>query len=381
MRKKIVRDERGMLLVFVATGFMAFFGATMLAIDVGNLMVARSQAQNAADAGALSGAGALVFDDPLDQSASGPAVQSALSAATANQVMNYDVSVTPPDVTFPTADQVRVNVFRTGGRGNPISTLVAAYFGIPNADVEATATAEAAPANAGTCIKPWAVPDKFTEVQTPAWDPDDTFDMFVESGPNKGDPMPNPDIYVPADQMAYTGCRPEVTGPDYGLQVTLKPGNPAQAINPGHFFPIALPPNTGAAWYQENIPSCWPDVMTIGEMVPVEPGNMTGPTRAGTEDLIAQDPGAYWDDAEWRVVSSYNPSPRLVILPVFDPIVYETSRQSGRQDMQIANLVGFFIESVAGNNVMGRVVPATGLIRSGTPVPMNSFLKAIRLVE
>ena len=34
-------------------GFMAFLAATTLAIDVGMYMVARSQAQNSADAGAL----------------------------------------------------------------------------------------------------------------------------------------------------------------------------------------------------------------------------------------------------------------------------------------------------------------------------------------
>jgi Flp pilus assembly protein TadG len=37
-------------------GFMAFFAASTLAIDVGMFMTARSQAQNAADAGALAGA-------------------------------------------------------------------------------------------------------------------------------------------------------------------------------------------------------------------------------------------------------------------------------------------------------------------------------------
>ena len=35
----------------------------MLAIDVGMLMTARSQAQNSADAGALAGAIALIYDD------------------------------------------------------------------------------------------------------------------------------------------------------------------------------------------------------------------------------------------------------------------------------------------------------------------------------
>ena len=114
---------------------MAFLSATMLAIDVGMFMVARSQAQNAADAGASPSCSATL----------GPAVQSALAAATANPVIDYDVSVTPAHVTFPPGDRVRVNVFRTGGRGNPVSTLVAFYFGITDADVEATATAEAPP--------------------------------------------------------------------------------------------------------------------------------------------------------------------------------------------------------------------------------------------
>ena len=66
------RDERGMSFVWVGMGFMAFFAATTLAIDVGMFMTARSQAQNAADAGALAGATALVFDDYDDRSATRP---------------------------------------------------------------------------------------------------------------------------------------------------------------------------------------------------------------------------------------------------------------------------------------------------------------------
>ena len=53
--RKIHSDERGMTLVFVGVGFMSFLAATMLAVDVGMLMTARSQAQNSADAGALGG--------------------------------------------------------------------------------------------------------------------------------------------------------------------------------------------------------------------------------------------------------------------------------------------------------------------------------------
>ena len=162
-RRSVYRDQRGMALVFVGMGLLAFMSASMLAIDVGMFMVARTQAQTAADAGALAGAVALVFDDFDDRSASGPAVQNAVVAAQSNQVMRQAVSVTPADVTFPTQERVRVDVYRTSGRANPVSTLIAPIFGIPTVDIRATATADAVPANAATCVKPWAVPDKWLE--------------------------------------------------------------------------------------------------------------------------------------------------------------------------------------------------------------------------
>jgi len=286
--------------------------------------------------------------------------------------------------TFPVLERVRVQVHRTAERGNPVLTLIAPIFGVDDVDINATATAEAVPANAGTCIKPWAVPDKWNEVHTPPWDENnDEFNAFYDTGNNKGDPLPNPDIYVPVDQEGYTGFQQAPQGPDYGRQILLKPGNPKQAINSSHFFPIALTGGTGADWYRENIPGCWPDVAVIGQMIAVEPGNMTGPTSQGTEELIAKDPGAYWDEVNDVVVSDYKPSPRIVVLPVFDPFVYDDGRVHGRIDIKVANLVGFFIEDMIGNSVLGRIVPMTGLIRPGGAggVPPGSFLRAIRLVE
>src|SRR5688572_24237965 len=97
-------DERGMSLVFVGLGFMGFLTATTLAIDVGMLMTARAQAQNAADAGAHAGAVALVFNSFTDRTPEGPVVQSAINAAVSNPVMGGPVSVTPDDVTFPLDD-------------------------------------------------------------------------------------------------------------------------------------------------------------------------------------------------------------------------------------------------------------------------------------
>jgi hypothetical protein len=107
---------------------------------------------------------------------------------------------------------------------------------------------------------------------------------------------------------------------------------------------------------------------------------MVGPTAAGTQMLIDRDPSAYWDAGAGRVISSQSPSPRIVVLPVYDPMVYDSARSQGRTDIQISNFVGFFIEAMQGNTVVGRLVPATGLIRTGTPVPGGAFLRAIRLV-
>src|SRR5687767_14783341 len=67
--RRLQRDERGMTLMFVAVGLTTFLAASTLAIDVGMFMTAKSQAQNAADAGALAGATALAVNDYDDRTA------------------------------------------------------------------------------------------------------------------------------------------------------------------------------------------------------------------------------------------------------------------------------------------------------------------------
>src|SRR6476620_10231325 len=98
--QRLHHDESGMSLVFIGLGLMALLSASMLAIDVGMLMTARSQAQNSADAGALAGATALLYDDYYNRSAAGPAVTSAIRGSQMNNVMAGQVSVNPADVEF-----------------------------------------------------------------------------------------------------------------------------------------------------------------------------------------------------------------------------------------------------------------------------------------
>ena len=377
---RLYRDERGMSFVFVGVGFMAFLAATTLAIDVGMFMTARAQSQNSADAGALAGAVALYYDDYDNRSAGGPAVQNALTASRGNLVIGQQVDVQPGDVTFPLGptgldNRVKVRVHRTDERGNPLLTLMGQVFDIDQADVWAEATAEASQANAMTCVKPFTIPDKWIEGQTPPWDESDTFDMVD----NSGNPLPNPDIYIPADQPGYTGYSPHA---DRGLELMIRAGT-GNNITPSFYFSYAMGGYSGASEYEWNIANCNTTMMGWGDLLLAEPGNMVGPTSHGIDDLIARDPSAYWDTTLNRVVSTMNPSPRVAAIPLYDPIYYDTGKRNGREaDLKVANYMGFFITGRSGNNVYGRITPISGLISgTGGPAPANAFPVAIRLVE
>jgi len=371
------RDEHGMTFVFVGVGFMAFLAATTLSIDVGMFMTARSQAQNSADAGALSGAVALVFNDFDDRSSSGPAVQSALSAARSNTVMSGTVSVLPEDVTFPTGptglnNRVRVTVYRTGGRTNAVPTLMGSMLGVSSVDIVAAATAEASPANAANCLLPFTLPDKWRENVTPPWTPDGTFDMFDK----KGNPLNPPDVYTPG--TAGTGYNATA---DKGTQLVLKADNGSKP-SPSFYLAWAIPGSGGANDYRENIAGCNSTVVETNTMMTPEPGMMTGPTSQGIGDLVAQDPGAFWDGACNCVKgSAYGLSPRIRPIPLYDPAFYEQGKQEGRNaDLKMVSYLGFFVEGMQGNTVVGRIHPITALT-TGSGSTQSSFAMSIRLVQ
>jgi Flp pilus assembly protein TadG len=381
--QRLRKDESGMSYVFIGMGMMAFLSASMLAIDVGMLMTARNQAQNSADAGALAGATALVYNDYDDRSPTGPAVTFAINTAVGNQVMAEAVSVLATDVQFLNGasgeqTRVKVTVRRTASRGNPVSTLIAKYFGITETDIGATATAEASPANAMTCVKPFTIPDRWTERQTPPWDTQDGFDMVDK----KGAPIPNPDIYIgPEDKANYTGYNAER---DKGLTLVLKAGNNTK-IAPSFYQAWDMPgENLGADDYRHNIGHCRTDLMKFNDTFVAKPGMMDGPTVQGMDDLYDLDPDARWDNTNNKVISAKHPSPRIVAIPLFDPVYYDTGKRQGKNAaLRFVNYLGFFIERIQGDEVVGRITPIGGLWKGAGfgPSPAGAFPMSIRLVE
>ena len=374
-------DERGMSLVFISVGFMSFMAATTLAIDVGMFMTARNQAQNSADAAALAGAVAFVRNSFTDRSASGPVVQSAIRTAQENTIFGGQVSVTPDDVTFPAApdgrfNRVRVQVFRTAERENPVETLLGGFFGVPAVDVIAAATAEAAPANAMTCVKPFMIPDKWIEKQTPEWDPADKFDKYR---PN-GSMIANPDVYI-ASGPDYSGYSYSA---DIGRQLTLRAAK-GNEIEPSFYYSWKMPNDTGGDFYRDNIAGCNQARIVRGGQIIQEPGAMEGPTVQGIQDLIAKDPNAYWDDwCKCVKGSKYSgQSPRVFPIPLYDPDNAAENRRNGRAaEYRIANFLGFFVDRVEGSGIYGRVTRITGMVDdTAAEAPDDSLPMAIRLVQ
>ena len=373
---RLSRDESGMSYVFIGLGLMAFLSASMLAIDVGMLMTARSQAQNSADAGALAGGGAMLWEDFDDRTDSGPAKTSAIAAAKANKVMRGDVNVTPADVVFlpdetGQMNRIQVTVYRPG-----IPTLIARYFGMQTVDVKAVATAEVSPANAMTCVKPFTIPDKWDEKTEPPWDVFDTFDAFD----TKGNPIPGGDVYIPADQAGYTGYNQEA---NRGLPLELRADNGSK-INQSMYFSYAIAGVTGASEYDWNIANCNKHIMHWGDLLLHEPGAMAGPTTSGIQELIDKDPNAYWDEASNSIKGSTygGQSPRTFPIPLYDPNYYDSGKRAGRYaDLKVANWIGFFAERVVGYKIFGRIMPIGGIRDKTHSYPDGLFPKTLRLVQ
>ena len=387
-------DERGFSLIWAGFGFMALFAATTLAVDVGMLMTARTQAQTAADAGALAGATALAFNSFTDHSATGPAVTSAMNTATANRVVGAAPSVTPSDVTFlddpdtGQADIVQVWVHRTAARGNAVPTMLARIYGVSSADIAATARAAALPADTEQCVMPLTIPDKWIEKQcateTCPWAPTDTYEKYQTQGnkQNTGAPLANPDVYIPPGQPSATGYSPTT---DKGLQLILKNNN-QNKVAPSMYNPWDLPGSVGGDDYRQNIATCNPNFVKIGLNMTPENGNMAGPTQQGANELFAQDPYAHWDLACNCVKGSAFPvSPRIRIVPLYNPEMYADGQQTGKSQpqLQVVNYLGFFIEAVTGGgDITGRITPISGRISpGGGPLAIGAFARATRLVQ
>src|SRR5688572_14878375 len=119
--RHLIRDERGASMMIAAICMVVLLGMSALAIDVGMLYAAKGQAQNAADSGALAGAGSLLLS-PEDSTT---ATLVAEQFAEKHQIVKQDVAIVPAeDVQVDLANlRVTVTARRIQARGNAVPTF------------------------------------------------------------------------------------------------------------------------------------------------------------------------------------------------------------------------------------------------------------------
>jgi hypothetical protein len=82
---------------------------------------------------------------------------------------------------------------------------------------------------------------------------------------------------------------------------------------------------------------------------------MTGPVNQGLNNLIDQDPSAYWDPTTKTVKNSaYAVSPRIIKAAAFDPRVGREDCGPGRKCVTVIKLLVVFIEGHVSDNITGR---------------------------
>jgi hypothetical protein len=365
-----VRKEQGYILVMVAVGLLVIMGFGAFSVDLGFLYHKRGQLQKAADLGALAGATAMVsFGSDEDQIKS-----VALQYARANLQANDEPSlaVIESDITFPNPDQIEVIVHRTQGHGNPVRLFLGPALGRNWSDVTATARAAVRRVCGNeNCVLPISVPDKFE------WD-----DYCDTKNKNIGNNILDVDSECEVASVRLLGYTPD----DMGMQVTIKIGDPQNAISPGIFAPVTLPPvnkgtpETGANAYREHFTNPCDPRYSVGpnDELLVEPGNMIGQSKQGFDHLIDPDPYAYWDTETNSIKGSNAPNPmdssRVQKMAFFDPTRPPTS---GRNTIFVSQIGTIFIESIDNKgNVTARYIdkaPATDPGQTGEDCLLSSI--------
>jgi len=371
-------DERGAALVLVALSLVVLIAAAALAVDVGLLTTARTEAQRTADMAAHAGASALILS-PYSEAA---ARSEAIAFATQNSVrgsapreVDLDVEVILDE------SKVRVTMNRTIASGSPISTFFARVLGVDRVNVRARAAAIARPAGAVGCLLPVAVADRWYEADGTRADENDTWD------PDEGD-------YYGDGQMGY-GLG------DLGTLITLKPSQGATHGNDGTgegdefadsnrfesgwwylWYPTG---GGGAKTLREQVIRCPepPTAWAVDDWVTDKNGNVQSIAKA-FNDLIALDPNATWDPSCRCVVNSdYPVSPRLRPIPLFNPETY--TKQGPDRNFQISDFMGLFIVPGPGGppgqqSTYARIASFQGELGGGGPTT-GPLIRAVQIVE
>ncbi len=236
--------RKGNVMVLTAAGIVVFLGFAALAVDVGLLAEARTQAQRAADSGALAGAG-ILLRTPTEHAA---AKAEAELYTEKHDILNEPIDIDQAqDIEIEGDTLVRVFVRRTQAGANPLALYFARVLGIVEADMTVHAAATIAPAAATSeCLWPFIPPDVWSDdlgrsSEVVFTDFDDAPQYVEGSG----------DFYNPPLTLAPAAGYPAYTGwgallADQGRYLISKTGDPGDFATAGWWYPMNSPPTEQA---------------------------------------------------------------------------------------------------------------------------------------
>jgi Flp pilus assembly protein TadG len=383
IRMRDLYNERGASLVIVAVMILVLTAMSTLVLDYGMVWAGRRQAQNAADAGALAAATALAKDDSTWPAIAPVVTGAGNGVAQLTKVMGATPGtevlaqcpvwrVAPNNINC-----VEVNVYRDGTHG---STTMPVFFGRligqTSQSIKATATAQVVAANTSGCMRPWFIPEPYTDVnKNGMYDaPPDTITPYTV------DPKPG----------------------DIGKAVVFHANSTSSAYG-------QLDVGSGKDDVKNAIEHCVAGVtFSVGDTVKTEPGNGLGPEASGIDALLTWDSKATWDPTKMEVVGGCAPagtcycaekkgdpsdcpyggtqSPRIVQAAICSPVEIDCSGTGGKGNITITNILSFFITGYTnskGNlDINAILIGSAGMLEAGpVPAPGNSFITVEMLIR
>jgi hypothetical protein len=398
-------DERGGTLVLVALSLFLLLGMAALAVDMAAAFAWRAEAQKIADSSALAGGSA--FMDMGKTAAAQTARDRAYDYALQHTIKGDPVDSSEVTVQVLT-DSMKVRVW-INRPGMPV--WFAKILGFGSVDIGAMAAAQAMEAGTARCLKPIALPDAWDDFDNDAndnnvWDGGEEWE-FSPPAQDRYQRFNGPDAADAASATGYGSQLRDANG-DWGRNLMLKTTNPQSEFSfaPGIFFPWRLPidplqedcesggsggTSSGGAVYRKNLCTCNNSPIELGVPYDMEPGNMIGPTMQGVQELIDEDPDAYWEpsanggkgsvarpDANapngWVDVGTS--SPRVIKIGIFDPTQITSG---GMQSIVFNNFALMFLEPMPGglSDVSARFM----YFASGESGGDGSLVLYLRLVE
>ncbi|HTQ23080.1 MAG TPA: hypothetical protein VMI09_00155 [Candidatus Binataceae bacterium] len=137
--------------------------------------------------------------------------------------------------------------------------------------------------------------------------------------------------------------------PSAGTVIQLKSDDSVTGI-PGNWEPLALGGNGGSV-YRENMATGYQGMLSAGDTVSTESGNIVGPTKQGFADRM-----------NGRVPNSTVPAtispgdPQVVLVPLVD---YTEATKGGKSQVPVLDFIMMYVTGVSGNDatITATVIP------------------------